>query len=502
MAEIEAGFIIIRGALLADPARRRAEPTDVLIEDGIIREVGVNLAAPADATVIDAAGLVIHPGLINAHTHGHTGLAKGQGDKWTLELLLAAAPWIGGNRSAEDKKLSTMLCAAEMVAKGCTAAYDLFYEFPAPTKDGMDAGAAAYAELGMRAVIAPMVADRTVYEAIPGLMDALPGPLQAAVARLRMQPWEGTLAAIADILRDWRWSAKDIRPAVAPTIPLHCADEFLCGCARLAREHGIGIHTHVGESKVQAIAGLQRYGKTLVAHMDALGVIGPDFTAAHAIWLDDDDFRRMADHGASMVHNPGSNMKLGNGMFRLRQGLDAGVNIGIGTDGASCADNQNMYEAMRYASMLSKVQTPDPRFWASADEVYRAATAGSARAMGFTDCGAIAPGFKADIVFLDLAALNWIPHNWTTNQIVHTEDGTGVKHVMIGGRFVFKDGRHTTVDLRQLAVQAEAARERLEALNAEWKTLYLALEPVVSSFCPGVAARPYHLKRYLCDAPA
>ena len=110
---------------------------------------------------------------------------------------------------------------------------------------------------------------------------------------------------------------------------------------------------------------------------------------------------------------------------------------------ASCADNQNMYEAMRYASMLSKVQTPDPRFWATSDEVYKAATVGSAKALGFKDLGAIAPGYKADIVFLDLGSINWIPHNWSTNQIVHTEDGGGVKHVMIGGRFIFRDGRHT-----------------------------------------------------------
>jgi guanine deaminase len=161
-----------------------------------------------------------------------------------------------------------------------------------------------------------------------------------------------------------------------------------------------------------------------------------------------------------------------------------------------------MYEAMRYASMLSKVQTPDPRFWATADEVYKAATVGSAKALGFKDLGAIAPGFKADIVFLDLASINWMPHHWSTNQIVHTEDGCGVKHVMIGGRFVFQDGKHTTIDLAKLAVQAEAARERLEALNAANKTLYDQLEPVITSFCPGIAAQPYHLKRYLCDAPA
>jgi guanine deaminase len=293
--------------------------------------------------------------------------------------------------------------------------------------------------------------------------------LQAAVARLRLKPADETLAAIAEVLRHWRWASHDIRAAVAPTIPHHCADAFMCGCARLAREHGVALHSHVGESKVQALAGMKLYGKTLLAHMDDLGLVGPDFTAAHAIWLDDDDLRRVAAKGGSLAHNPGSNMRLGNGLFRLRRALDLGVNVGLGTDGANCSDNQNMYEAMRYASMVSKVQTPDPRSWAGVEEVYRAATEGSARALGFRDIGAIAPGMKADIVFLDLSAITWIPHNWSVNQLVHAEDGTSVRHVMVGGRFLVRDGRLLTLDVAKLAVEAEAARERLEALNAEWK---------------------------------
>lgn len=502
MAKPEPGTTLIRGARLADPAKRRAEPADVLVEDGVIKRVGAGLAAPEGARVVEAAGFLIHPGLINSHMHGHGGLARGQGDKWTLELLLAASPWIGGGRSLRDKKLTTLICAAEMVLKGCTAAYDLYAEFPLPTRDGLDAVAEAYAEVGMRAVVAPMVADRTVYEAVPGLHDALPDHLQAAVARLRLRPGEETLAAIAEALRSWRWDSQDIRAAVAPTIPHHCADAFLCGCARLAREHGVALHSHVGESKVQALAGMKLYGKALLAHMDDLGLVGPDFTAAHAVWLDDDDLKRVADRGASLAHNPGSNMRLGNGMFRLRRALDLGVNVGLGTDGANCSDNQNMYEAMRYASMVSKSQTPDPRAWAGVEEVYRAATEGSARALGFKDIGAIRPGMKADIVFLDLSAITWIPHNWSVNQLVHAEDGTSVRHVMVGGRFVVRDGRLLTLDVAKLAVEAEAARERLEALNAEWKDLYERLEPVVASFCPAFAARPYHLRQYLCDAPA
>ncbi|MDW8313837.1 MAG: amidohydrolase family protein [Rhodovarius sp.] len=501
MAETESGWQIIRGARLTDPARRRADLADVLIEDGVIRAVGRDLPAPEGARVIDAAGLLIHPGLINAHTHGHGGLARGQLDKATLELLLTAGPWLNAGRQLADKKLSTLICAAEMVAKGCTAAYDLLYEYPLPTREGMDAAAEAYAEVGMRAVLAPMVADRTLFEAIPGLMEALPPALQRDVEGLRLRPAEETLAAIADILRHWRWGQADIRLAVAPTIPHHCSDRFLCGCRDLAREHGVGLHSHVGESKVQAITGIRRYGRTLLAHMDALGLVDENFTAAHAIWLDDDDLKLIRDRGAVLAHNPGSNMRLGNGMFRLRRALDLGVTVGIGTDGVNCSDNANMYEAMRYASMASKVQTPDPRLWASAEEIYHAATLGSARALGFAEIGAIAPGMKADIVFLDLSGTAWIPHNWTVNQLVHAEDATGVRHVMIGGRFVYRDRRHTRIDLAKLAAEAEAARERLEAAAEPLRALCARLEPVVASFCPGLAAQPYHLTRYLCDAP-
>ncbi len=503
MALTKKGFVVVRGGRLADSSLRRAAQVDILIKDGVILEMGPpGLAAPDSAEVVDATDLLMHPGLINAHTHGHGGLARGQGDRWTLELLLAAAPWISGGRSLQDKKLTTLICAAEMVSKGCTAAYDLYYEFPMPSRDGLDAVAEAYQEVGMRAVVAPMVADRTIYEAIPGLYDSLPEALQRDVDTLRLKPPEETLSAIGTVLDHWNWTSADIRAAVAPTIPHHCSDAFMCGCKRLAKERGLGLHSHVGESKVQAVVGMKRYGKTLIQHMDALGLIDEQFTAAHAIWLDDEDMRIVRDRGGSLAHNPGSNMRLGNGMFRLKRALEIGVNVGVGTDGVNCSDNGNMYEAMRYAAMLSHIQTPDNSRWASVEEVYNAATVGSARALGFTDIGAIAPGMKADIVFLDLHSFGWIPHNWTVNQIVHAEDSTGVKHTMIGGEFVYYDRKHTRLDITKLARDAEAARDRLEGLSASMKGLYERLEPVVNSFCPGLAAQPYHLNRYMCDAGA
>ncbi|MCA3420916.1 MAG: amidohydrolase family protein [Roseomonas sp.] len=143
----------------------------------------------------------------------------------------------------------------------------------------------------------------------------------------------------------------------------------MCGCRDLARKHGVGIHSHVGESKVQALMGIRRYGKALVQHMDDLDLIGPDFTAAHTIWLDDNDLKIMRDKGGSLAHNPDSNMPPGNCMFRFRETRDMGANGVIGTDGAHCSDNQNMYEAMRHASTPSKTQTPNPRRWARLEEV-------------------------------------------------------------------------------------------------------------------------------------
>src|SRR5262249_2668330 len=161
---------IVRGGLVLDIRAGKADPADILIEDDTIREVGPpGCPAPAEAREISAVRRLIHPGLINAHTHSHGNLAKGMGDRWTLELLLAAAPWVGGHRGAEEVQLSAQIGAVEMVLKGCTACYDLFFEWPVPSANGIGLVASAYAEIGMRAVIAPMVADRTFFEVIPGL---------------------------------------------------------------------------------------------------------------------------------------------------------------------------------------------------------------------------------------------------------------------------------------------------------------------------------------------
>ena len=489
---------IIRGGRRLDIRRHAAEPADILIEGDTVREIGPpGMDAPADAAVVDAAGRLLMPGLVNAHTHGHNNLAKSLGDRWNLELLLNAAPWLTGGRTLEDKYLSTLIGAVEMVRKGCTAAYDLTFELPVPTPEGLQAVGQAYADAGMRAVVAPMMADRTFHQAIPGLLDALPGDLRREAEAIAVEPFTTSLAAWERALASWPFARDRVRLALAPTIPHHCSEAFLRAANRTAREHGAGFHIHLAESKIQALAGMRLYGRTQTGWLDSLGVLGPHFTAAHAVWLDRDDLRRIADAGGAVAHNPGSNARLGNGLAASRAMLDAGVRVGIGTDACTCSDNLNLFESMRLATMVSRVQELDYERWLGTEEVLEMATRGSAGALGFADeIGAIEPGRKADIVFLDLAHVNYIPLNDPVNQIVHGEDGTGVESVMIAGRMVLEARRMVTVDEAKLARDAAAAADRLAAVNADARAMVERLEPVVGKYTVSWSREDYHIERH------
>jgi 5-methylthioadenosine/S-adenosylhomocysteine deaminase len=494
---------VIRNGRLVDPKRREAMPADILIDGDTIAAVGApGLAAPADAVTVDAADRALMPGLVNGHVHAHGTLAKGLvGDRWPLELFLNAMPGIAGNRTLEDKYLSGLVAAVEMIRKGCTACYDLFFEFPVPSRDGVFALGKAYRDAGVRAVIAPMVADKTLYQAYPGLIDGVSEALRPDVLAFKLAPYQATADAAEKIYSDWPFDRAWIRPAIAPTIPLHCSDEFLVRCRDLSKDYKLPLQTHLAETKAQAVLGLRKYGKTLTAHLDSLGLLGPHLSAAHAIWLDHDDLGRLADNGASVVHAPVSNMRFGSGLARLRPMLDRGINVGVATDAANSSDNLNMFEATRLAALISRVQTPDFESWLGPEEVLRMATTGSARAMGFdATIGEIAPGYKADIVFLDLGNINYVPCHDIVSQIVFTENGAAVDSVMIGGRMVLEHGRLTTIDERKLRRDAAAAAERLFAANTPMRTFAKEMQAFVGQFCHRLACEPYHVHR-LASSP-
>jgi 5-methylthioadenosine/S-adenosylhomocysteine deaminase len=495
---------LIHGGRVVTAGRLEGEYADILIDgDAIVAVLPPGERITDDARRIDATDRLLMPGLVNAHTHAAGQLAKAMADRWSLELLLNAYSWTAGGRAVEHKYLSAFLGAVEMVRKGCTACYDLVAEIPAPSIEGIEAVARAYDDVGMRAVIAPMMADVTFYQAIPGLLDAMPPALRERAAAVRLQSFDVSLATCRKLIETWRWDRERLSPALGPTIPHHCTDPFIIACRDLAKEHGVGVQMHVAESKVQAVVGVKRYGTTLVGHLGKLGLLAPNFTAAHAIWLNDDDLARLADAGASIAHNPGSNLRLGSGLADTSRMRERGVTFGIGTDSCLSSDNLNMFEAMRLAAFATRVQRPDPRQWLTAAEVFEAATIGGARALGLErHIGRIEPGYKADLVFLDLTSINYVPLNEPLLHVVFCEDGTGIDRVMIGGRMVVERGAVLGVDMPKLARQAADAVAHLAKVNAGARDFVQALEPVVLDYCVGLAREPYPVHRLCGHAEA
>jgi guanine deaminase len=489
---------VFRGARLLDADKWNGEIADILIVDGRIAEISSeNIEVSEGTDEVNASELMIHPGLINGHTHGHGALAKGTGDRWTLELLLAAGPWITGNRSPEDRYLAAQLNAAEMALKGVTSCYDLFFELPTPTPEGITEAARAYNDVGVRVTMAPMVADRSLYEAVSGLMGALPADLRTFAGSLKPQPWSDTMASVKNLAKQWHFDSAWARLGLAPTIPAHCSDDLLTACRDLSMEYGLPLHSHVAESKVQLVSAEEWYGGSIVSHLSELGLITDRFTVAHGVWLSDWDMECLAQAGASVAVNPGSNMRLGNGVPDTRRMLDHGINVAIGTDGSNSSDNQNMYEAIRFAAYASRTFGNDINNWLTAHETLKAATTGGANATGSEgSLGTLQVGALADLVFLDLGSINWLPVNNPINQLVHTEDATAVRDVMVGGAYVVRDRALVNVDLASLADRAKSARVRLDEINLPNKQTFERLEPVVATYCSGLACERHALHRY------
>ncbi len=440
---------VIRGGLVLD-AEGRASQRDVLIEDGRILAIDhPGFGVSDDARALSAADRLLIPGLISAHTHSHGALNRGAvDDKVSLEMFLTGAGASTRSRGLDDKYLSAALSAAEMIRKGCTACFDLSVEFPQASREGISAVARAYGDAGMRAVVAPM-------------------------------------------MRRW------IRPALGPTIPLHCSDAFLTGCADLAREHGVPLQTHLAESRAQAAIGLARYGRSLVGHLEQLGCLSERLSAAHAIWLNDDDIKRLGQSGVRVAHNPSSNLRLGSGVAPVRKMLENGIVVGVGTDASNTSDGQNMFEATRLASYLSRIDGFATEAWLSAADAFHLATEGSAKVLGFEKIGRLAPGYEADIVFLRLDSPHFVPLRAPLIQMVFGENGASVRTVMIGGRIIFHDGKLLTLDEPSLRRQAQQAASRLDQANAETFASAAAVARLVGTFCAAQGCTGHALPRKL-----
>ena len=496
--------VLIRGGRVLTGTPAALQRADILIEADRIAALGPGLTAPTGARVIEAGDRIVLPGMGNAHTHAHGHLARGRVGSWTLEDLLTYAPANSGFRTPDDEYLSAAIGAIEMLKTGCTGAYDLYMAVPAITDETFAAVVQAYTDVGVRVILAPAVADVVFYQSVPGLTDLLPPDLRRTVQDIQPSPTKGLLDLTERAIRRWHGSAEGrVRVAVAPTIPNQATDELLDGCAALAREYGVGFHTHLAESKVQVVESRRRWGKSIVARLADHRVLGPGFVGAHSVWLDDDDIRMLADAGAAVAHNPGSNLRLGVGIAPVREMLDRGLAVGLGTDGSTCADNQNLFEALRIASVISTVRFPhETARWLDADTVWGLATTGTARVLGQAgDLGTLAPGRKADLVLLRADSVFLRPLADPVKALVYAETGASVDTVLVDGRVVVEQGRVTTVDEGRIYARAQEAADRQRERAAGAWALAGRLAPYVAAACRGAVGTPLPINRFAAPTP-
>lgn len=441
--------VLLRGGTVIDADGER--PADVRVDGARIAGVGRDLAPSGADETVDLRGDIVIPGLVNAHYHSPDNWSTGLLPDAPLELWgLASGPARAG--SADELRLAALWGAAQLLRGGVTAAVDMIRTWPDLDGALIDAVAGAYESVGMRAAVAPVVSDLPLERTLP-LAPWV--PVRADAAAVAHQ-----LGLVADIHR--RWHGRDDRIAVhvAPSAPQRCTDELFAGAADLARRLGTRLHAHALETRAQAEQARRRWGVPLLGHLERIGALTAGTVLAHVAWPDAGDAERLARTGAVVVHDPASNLALGSGRAPLPQLLRAGVTIALGSDAATCNDGLSMFEAMKLATIVHRPAEPDWDAWPTARDALRLATAGGAAALGRApDLGRVAAGQLADVVVLDARAAAFVPANDLVRQLVMRAEPSVVKHVMVGGRVVVRDGRLLTLDWDALIDEVRAVGE-------------------------------------------
>ena len=459
---IENGLIVTN-----DDAGTRLDPGGVLIEEDRIAWVGPMDAAPEAARLpevetIDARRSIVMPGLVNAHMHSNECFEQGAYDNLPLELwLIQSYPPFGMPRLSErEHYLRTMICAMESIRSGVTTVQDDLLHIQV-TPEAVDGAAKAYDDAGLRAVITVAMWDRPFLDCMPYLRNIVPADLAAELDALPLATAEAQISLFERHHRRWQGHGGLLKIIPAPSGPQRCSDDLLRAAAELSARYDLPVHTHVLESKVQAVTGHDFYGKTLVEHLDDVGMLTPRFTMNHAIWLTEHDIELLGDRNCSITHNPLSNMKLGSGVCPVRRLQESGVNVALGTDGTATSDTADLIEAFRAASMLHKIGGHDFEQWISAEEAFRMATLGGARSTGMRDqIGSLETGKKADVILLDRDAWGFIPLNDPIRQLAFSVTSECVRSSIIGGRVVMRDRVVTSLDEAALKAEVAEAAER------------------------------------------
>jgi 5-methylthioadenosine/S-adenosylhomocysteine deaminase len=407
---------------------------EVAVEGSRLLQVGAAGRLPADwrpERVIDGSDHLCMPGLVNCHTHAAMTLLRSFADDLPLMEWLSTKIWPAEERlTGEDVYWATLLSIVEMVRSGTTTFNDMYFF--------MDDAARAVEKAGARAVLAR------------GLIGNGPGAEQALEeSRSFLNRWQGGAGGRINV-----W--------LGPHAPYTCPPEYLIKVLQVAEEFQTGIHIHVAETVDEVEQIQKQYGKTPVAYLNDLGVFRVPVLAAHCVHLTEADIATMAERSVAVAHNPESNMKLASGIAPVSAMRRSGITVGLGTDGASSNNNLDMFEEMRTAALLHKVANQDPLVL-PALEVLAMATRDGARALGLdSQVGVLEPGYKADLILVDLNQAHLCPRHNLEAHMVYAARGADVDTVIIDGQLVLDGRRMLTIDEDEVRREVEARAMRLK----------------------------------------
>ena len=402
---------------------RSVEEADVLVDQSAGEVLEVAPVVESGDETLDCAGSLVMPGLVNAHTHVAMTLLRGYADDKSLQPWLQEDIWPAeAELTADDVRVGAELGVVEMLKSGTTAFADMYFHVPQIADVVERAGLRA--RLGHGVVTVAKEADTAHDDAAESM----------AVAR----EFDGAA--------DGR-----IRTAFMPHSLTTIGEAFLREFVPEAREAGVPVHTHANENREEVTPIVEERGERPLAYAREVGLLEDGDFLAHGVHLDDGEIDILAETGASVVHCPASNMKLASGMAPVQAMLDAGVTVGLGTDGAASNNDLDLFDEMRDAAMVGKLAAEDASAVAAPD-VVRMATEGSAAAAGLP-VGRVEAGDTADLAVIDFEAPHLTPTHDFVSHLVYAARGSDVRHTLCDGQVLVHDGDVTTLD-------EDAVRER------------------------------------------
>ena len=410
----------------------------VAVQDGRILDVlpaGAAQARYAAAQTIALPGQALIPGLVNLHGHAAMSLMRGFADDLPLMAWLNGRIWPAEKKHASDAFVrdGTLLAAAEMLAGGITCCNDMYF-FP-------QAAGEAFLQAGMRATLGILVLE---------LPSAYASDADDYLARG---------LAMRDALKE----EPLLGFAFAPHAPYTIADATFGRISTLAEQLGLPLHTHIHETADEIQASLKQYGVRPLERLARLGLLGPNFIGVHAVHVNDAEIDLLAQHGCHVAHCPTSNLKLASGIAPVAKFAAAGINLGLGTDGAASNNRLDLFAEMRLAALLAKGASNDAAALPAAAAL-KMATLDAARALNLDDrIGSIALGKRADLVAVNLHALSSQPVFDPVSHLVYVAGRNDVTHVWVDGKLKLNDRRLVGLDTDDLTARAAYWRTKLTA---------------------------------------